>query len=115
MGNRIYFAGSASGPVQEDAVNKNESVKFYCDERFRIIFEADAKAYMEENPSIGWFAASVGQPLVFESEPVYQNRDDEWVVKIKFSELPSAGLKYTVELHSGGQPLDPRVVPPRIS
>ena len=115
MGNKIYFAGTDSGPVQKDVVNESESVKFYCNEKFWITFDGDVSDYVEENPGIGWFASSEAQSLAFESKKVKEDKEDEWVIKIKFHGLPQAGLKYTVRLDASGKSLDPRVVPPKIN
>jgi len=113
MGNKIYFAGTETGPVQEDIVHENESVKFYCDEKFWITFEEDISDHVEENPEIGWFATAGAHPVEFESKRVNPNSDEQWVIKIKFNNLPAAGLKYTVRLDASGKTLDPRVVPPK--
>lgn len=110
MGNKIYFKGSKDGPIQEDPVNLKESVKFYCNEKFRIIFDAEATGHINCNPPVGWFAPTKNDLLEFESAEIAQG---EWVIKVKFDVIPKDGWKYTVRLESNGKMLDPRVVPPR--
>ena len=112
MGNKIYFSGSEKGPVQEDIVQENESVKFYCNEKFWIKFDEDVSNKVEKNPDIGWFATTETHPTEFESKQVNPNNNKQWVIKIKFKDLPEEGLKYTVRL-ANGKTLDPRVVPPK--
>lgn len=110
MGNKIYFKGSRDGPIQEDPVNAKESVKFYCNEKFWIIFGPEAAGHIDYDPPVGGFAPARNDPLEFEA---VETSKGEWVIKVKFDDIPEEGWKYTVRLDANGKTLDPRVVPPK--
>lgn len=111
MGNKIYFKATENRPpVQEDPVNPNENVKFYCNEKFWIEFDEGEKAEiaaMEEGR--GFKVDPKGESLKLEAEEM---QNGEWLIDVKFRDIPPTGLKYTVIDARNGR-LDPRVVPPR--
>lgn len=109
MDNKIMFSDLGRGPIQENEVNENQTVKFYCNIDFSLIFGSDFEnQYRDDTPEQGLTAPKGnGRQVVFPAEP----HGDKYRVKIKFKNVPYTGFKYIVRTTNGD--LDPRVVPPR--
>jgi hypothetical protein len=109
MANKILFGDNGNGPVQEDEVNEKQTVKFYCNVDFSIIFESRLKDKHLESSSKTRLTAPnrKNQDVVFPADP----HEGGYRVKIKFRDVPEEGFKYIVRTANGD--LDPRVVPPR--
>ncbi len=105
MGNKIHFADSGQGPMQEDEVIESQTVKFYCNVEFDIVFKS-ASVNGHWDPDLGDQPVNL-DPVTFRSN-VHGNKHR---IKIKFVDIPNDGFAYTVETPHGN--LDPRVVPPR--